>query len=450
MSRPMPLRHVIIGTGIAGLSAAERIRERDATADITLVGDEPDVFYSRPGIAYLLRGDVPERQLFIRGDDEIRSLRIARVNSRAIRADTEAHVVHLENGRTLAYDRLLVATGAQALPPQFPGADLDGIVKLDSLADCRRIIRSCGWWRAAVVVGGGITALELAEGLRARGMKTHYFLRGNRYWSDVLDETESRIVLDRLRHEGVRVHLETQIARAVGARGKLTAVETQNGPSVPCQILAVAIGVRPRLEFAQESGLAIDRGILVDEFLETSVADVFAAGDCAQVRDPVTGVASLDVLWPIALRQGRIVGDTMAGLQTQYVKEVPYNVTQLAGLKVTIIGSVGGGMKNDDLVAVSRGESEAWRMIPRATAVSRSDGVNRVRLVLDEWCIVGALVMGDQTWSRPLEQLIRQRVDITEIRPVLVADRPDRLDRLAIFYDRWKRTNGMPARAGAP
>lgn len=434
----MSRRHVIVGTGIAGLAAAERIRELDTGAEITLIGDEADAFYSRPGLAYLLRGDIPERQLFLRSAADLHDLRIARLVGRAERADTVARLVHLEDGRCIAYDRLLVCTGAQASQPPFPGADLAGIVKLDTIADCRRILAACGRFRSAVVVGGGITALELAEGLRARGMRTHYLLRGTRYWSDVLDEVESQIVLDRLRHDGVRIHLETQVARAVGAGGRLTGVETLAGARIPCTTLAVAIGVRPRLEFARSSGLGTDRGIVVDEFLRTTAADVYAAGDCAQVRDPRTGVASLDVLWPIALRQGRCAGENMAGRPTGYLKPVPSNVTQLAGLRVTIIGAVGGG-QNDDLVAITRGESEAWRMLPKATAVCRGESLNRVRILLAERTIVGALVMGDQTWSRPLQRLITEHVDVAEVRSALVAGEDDALDRLAAFYDRWSR-----------
>jgi NAD(P)H-nitrite reductase large subunit len=347
-------------------------------------------------------------------------------------------LLDLEDGRRLQYDRLLIATGAQAQAGPFPGANLAGVFKLDTLADTRRILQACGWFKSAVVVGGGITALELAEGLRTRGMRTHYLLRGKRYWSDVLDEVESSIVLRRLQHEGVRLHLETQVQQAIGKAGRIMAVETQTGEQIPCSLLAVAIGVRPRLDLARQAGLLIDRGIVVNEYLQTSSADIFAAGDCAQVRDPITGRAALDVLWPIALQQGACAGANMTGAAQAYIKNIPFNVTQLTGLKVTIIGAVGGG-KNEDLLSVSRGESEAWRMVPRAAVVSRRDDVNRVRLLVDETRIVGALVMGDQTWSRPLQRLIGERVEISSIRAALLRGEGDALDQVATFYKLWER-----------
>src|SRR5207247_8090700 len=128
---------------------------------------------------------------------------------------------------------------------------------------------------------------------------------------------------------------------------------------------------------------------------------------------------TLDGLWPTALAQGRIVGANMAGLKRPYSKGIPFNVTMLTGLKVSIIGAVGGG-ENKDLVAITRGESEAWRIVPKSWVIGVTDDVNRVRLVVGDRAIAGALVMGDQTWSRPLQKLIVGKVDITAIRPALL------------------------------
>jgi NAD(P)H-nitrite reductase large subunit len=444
-------RYVLVGSGIASLSAAEAIRRIDVQADITLVSEEPHDFYSRPGLAYLLRGDVPERQLYIRTEADVRALRLRRVTARVEQLSPAAHELILSDGRRLTYDRLLLATGALAVPPTFPGADLPGIVKLDGLDDTRQILKSARRRRPAVVVGGGITAMELAEGLAARGMRVRYFLRGERYWSDVLDETESQIVMQRLAHDGIVLQTKTQIERAVGANGRLTAVETQGGATVPCELLAVAIGVRPRIDLAKSAGLAVNKGIIVDEFLQSSAADVFAAGDCAEVRDPRTGAAALDVLWPIALRQGLAAGANMAGARQAYLKETPFNVTMLAGLKTTIIGAVGGG-KNEDLVAITRGESEAWRLLPKSWSCGTRNDVNRVRLVLDERTIIGALVMGDQQWSRPLQQIIVEHLDVTPVRASLLAGGPAALEHLAGFYEHWRRTSRRraPTAAGGP
>jgi len=433
----MPGNYVIVGSGIAGLAAAEKLRASDPAAEITMVSEEAHGFYSRPGLAYLLRGDIPERQLGIRTPDDVEELGLRRITARVEQLVPDSHELVLADGKRLGYDRLLLAPGALAVGAPFPGGDLEGIVKLDSLNDTRDILKRVRRRRPAVVVGGGITALELAEGLRTRGMKVHYFLRGTRYWSDVLDEVESEIVLTRLRHEGVNIHLQTQIEKALGDRGRLRAVQTKAGETIPCEMLAVAIGVRPRIDLAKRAGLRVNRGILVDEYLQTSAPDVFAAGDAAEVLDPRTGVAALDVLWPIALRQGQAAGANLAGARQPYLKELSFNVTQLTGLKVTIIGAVGGG-KNEDLVAITRGESESWRLLPLSWVVSERHDVNRVRLLVGERQLVGALVMGEQTWSRPLQRMIAAGTDITPIRSALMAGGHAALDELATFYRQWE------------
>jgi NAD(P)H-nitrite reductase large subunit len=433
----MAARYVIVGSGIAGLAAAEAIRQRDPRARITMVSAEPHRFYSRPGLAYLLRGDVPEEQLFVRTPEEVRALSIDRTESTAQGLVPARRELILDDGSHVPYDRLLLATGAVAVPTPFPGGDLFGVVKLDSLDDTRHILGQCGRDRTAVVVGGGITALELVEGLRARGMEVHYFLRGTRYMADVLDEGESELILHRLADEGVTVHLNTQIKQVLPRRNRVAGVETQAGKRMACDVVGVAVGVRPRADLARSAGLKVDRGVVVNEYLQTSAPDVFAAGDVAEVFDPASGKPTLDVLWPTALAQGRVAGANMTGAGITYTKGVPFNVTQMTGLKVTIIGAVGGG-KNEDLVAITRGESEAWRVLPRSWVLRDQDDVNRVRLLIGERTIVGALVMGDQTWSRPLQKLITAKADITVVRDALRG--LDAMAALARFYRQWEQS----------
>jgi NAD(P)H-nitrite reductase large subunit len=433
-----PVDYVIVGSGIAALAAAEALRQRQPRAVLRMISEEEHNFYSRPGLAYLLRGDIPEKQLFIRTREDLRALNVQRIYARVERLLCERQELLLSNGQRVHYDRLLLATGALAVPPSFPGSDLAGVVKLDGLDDARHILKLARRGKPAVVVGGGITALELAEGLNARRMKVHYFLRGDRYWSDVLDETESRIVMERLRHEGVILHTNTQVKQALGSRGYVTGVETQAGEIIPCQMLAVAIGVRPRADLARQAGLKVDKGIVVNEYLQTSAPGVFAAGDVAQV-----GSAALDVLWPTALAQGRVAGANLAGERVAYIKGIACNVTMLTGLKVTIIGRLGKGKEgsqDQDTVSIVRGDSESWRLTPQAWVLANQEDVNRLRLFVGERTLVGALVMGDQTWSRPLQRLIQSQADITPIRAALLSDRSTALAQLASFYQQWEQT----------
>jgi NADPH-dependent 2,4-dienoyl-CoA reductase/sulfur reductase-like enzyme len=427
-------RYVVVGTGIAGLSACEAVRERDPSAALTLVGEEPHPFYSRPGLAYLLTGSVPEKRLYVRTPGEVEALGLTRIHARVQSLDPAAHRLALGDGRTIGYDRLLLATGAVSIPPEFPGGDLDGVMRLDGLDQARAMLRRARRGRSAVVVGGGSTALEIVEGLHAQGMHVHYFLRGDRYWSKVLDAVESAIVEERLEMEGVHIHRRTEVARAVGENGRLTGVETVAGERIACDILAVAVGIRPRMELAQAAGMETDRGIRVDERLRTSAADVFAAGDVAQVMDPETGRAELDALWNSALQMGRAAGESMAGADAPYRKHVPMNVTRVAGLVTTVIGAVGGG-KDPDLKTMTRGQSESWTARGTETTVQARHGTDRVRVLLGERTVQGAIVMGLQVLSHPLARLVADRVDVSSIRPACIADPGTALRRLLDFHD---------------
>jgi NAD(P)H-nitrite reductase large subunit len=369
-------------------------------------------------------------------DADFRRLNIRRVHTRVSRIDPQSHRVHLQGGSTLSYDRLLIAVGAEAQKANVPGETLEGVLKLDNLEDARRILRMAKRGRTAVVVGGGITALELVEGFQARGVKAHYFLRGDRYWSNVLDETESHIVEDRLLEEGVKIHYHTELEEILGKGGRVYGVRTKDGKTIPCDMVGIAIGIRPRKELAEHSGIQVERGVLVTEMMQTSEADVFAAGDIAQVFDPFTGKSVLDSLWGPAREQGTAAGMNMAGITTPYHKIVAFNVTRLAELTTTIIGQVGHG-KDLDTVGIVRGDSEVWREPPDAIAAQSDFEINRLRILVGQNTLVGALVMGDQTLSRPLQHLVNQKVDITSIRQDLLTPGASLADILVEF---WKHS----------
>ncbi len=354
------------------------------------------------------------------------------MNTRVTEIDREKKSVLLNGKTPLTYDKLLIATGASAVPLTVPGANLQGVVKLDHLNDAHSITKLAKRGRTAIVVGGGITALELTEGLLARGMNVHYLLRGDRYWSNVLDEGESRIVEARLQAEGVTLHYRSDIAEIVG-KSKVSGVRLKDGRSLKCDLLAYAIGVSPRMELARAAGLDVERGILVNEYLQTNDPDIFAAGDVAQVFDPLTGHSVLDSLWNPAREQGFAAGLNMAGQNKPYLKSAPFNVTRLAGLTTTIIGAVGHG-RDEDVLGIARGDSETWRELPDAIVAQGGFDVNHVRLVIGEKSLHGAVVMGDQTLSTPLQNIISKQIDISPIRERLLARDAKIADVLVEFW----------------
>lgn len=427
------MRYVIVGSGVAGISAIEAIRSLDRMGEIIMVSDDPHGFYSRPGLAYYLTGELHDKALFPRTADDYRGMNFRYVKGQVKAILHREQVVELEGQDSISFDRLLIAVGAQAIPLEVPGANLEGVLKLDHMEDAKRILKQARRGRTAVVAGGGITALELVEGLVSRGVKTHYLLRGDRYWSNVLDEKESDIVQQRLEEEGVKLHFHSEVIEVTGKKNRVAGVRLSDDRWLKCDLVAYAIGIRPRLGLAKQAGLAVDRGILVDEYLQTNVTDIYAAGDVAQVYDPAIGRSVLDSLWGPARQQGYAAGLNMAGGKTAYSKAVPFNVTRLAGLTTTIIGTVGRG-RDGDLVGIARGDSETWRQLPEAIVAQTGFDVNRLRLLVGEKTLVGALIMGDQKLSFPLERIISDRVDISPIRERLLAPNARVADVVAEFW----------------
>jgi nitrite reductase (NADH) large subunit len=434
----MPLKHLIIGMGVSGIAAAETIRSQDAAAEIALVTKDPHGYYSLPGLAYCITNEISETFLFPYKPEDFKRLHVHIHKTEVTQLDPVDHTVLLADGQRLAYDRLLLALGAQAVQPEMPGYNLPEVVTLNNLEDARRIIKLSRKTKAAVVVGGGITALEIVEGLRCHGVTVHFFLRGDRYWGNVLDQEESTIVESRLKAEKVIIHYNTELAEIKERKGHVDQVITRKGEAIRCSMVAIGIGVLPRKELAEKAGIKIDRGILVNEYLQTNLPDIYAAGDVAQVFDPYTGKYILDTLWGLARQQGTAAGMNMAGVKTAYRKAVSANFTRLAGLHTTIIGSVGQG-RDADLVGIARGDSEAWRDNQESLSTESDMQVNHLRLMVGEKKLVGALLMGDQTLAYPLKVLIGEQIDISPIRDALLASGADTAGIIKNFWSNWEK-----------
>lgn len=413
-------RYVIVGMGPAGIAAAETIRHQDPAAEIIVISAEKEGYYSRPALAYYLSKELNKNSLYPFTKSDFTKLNIQISHNYVVNIYPDTHRIMFKNGKFMSYERLLLAPGARANRPQIEGVDLKGVIYLDSFAQTKKIIRMTRRGKTAVVVGGGITALEIVEGLRARKMNVHFFLRGNLYWNRVLDPTESEIILNRLKHDGVIIHENTEVVEITRKKEKVSQVKTNTGDVIPVDLVAFAIGITPRTQLAISSGLDTQRGISVNQYMETSQESIYAAGDAAEIFDPDTSSWIVDSLWHIARQQGVIAGLNMAGINKPYIRRIPVNVTRLAGLTTTIIGRVGNSVPDDECTIV-RGESETWQLLPDAVACQNNFEVNRLRIMLGTETILGAILIGDQSLSLALEELITQKIDITPIRDHLLS-----------------------------
>lgn len=419
----MTSHYLIIGNGAAGVSAAETIRQHDQNGRITLVSDEPYPMYSRPGIAYYLLDQVSETQLISRQPSFYQKHRFDLIFGRVAGLDLAAHTAHLENGKTIPYDVLLLATGARATPPPFPGGQLEGVVTLDTLDNAKKIVAYGRKSKSAVVVGGGITAMELAEGLHHQGVKTHFLQRGTRLWPRLFDERESSIVEQQIKQEGIHLHYNEEIAEAVGKNGRLTAVKLQSGKEISCQMIGVAIGVKPNMELVKNLPIEQNQGILVNRYMQSNHPTLFAAGDVAQAYDRWTQKPQLDILWPSAIQTGRAAGQNMVAVANgrsphhPYEKGSPFNAALLFGVHITVIGRIGteSGHKTqeaEELSHLSRGASQVWTapFLTNYRSAWDKKGNHSVRMTMEAGKAVGALLMGNQELADPMRQLIENQV----------------------------------------
>lgn len=441
--------YLIIGSGAAGVAAASAIRREDRRSKIQVVTNDPFGYYSRPGLAYLLAGEVPQNQLFPLEKEYFKAEGIQFVNQQVQAIIPELHRIKFANGSLIPYDKLLIATGATASLPNVPGVELEGVVKLDNMEDAERILKLAKKTRSAVIIGGGITALEIVEGLATLDVEVHYFLRGEHYWNSVLDEVESKIVENILLHDGIKIHYFTELEEIQGKKGKVMGViakQNQNQIQIDCQIVAFAIGIKPRIDLAVQAGLRTQRGVLVNTKLQTSKPDIYAAGDVAQVYDRLSGEYLLDSLWRPAIEQGWIAGLNMVGSNFEYEKKFPFNVTRLGGLITTIIGRVGKEVIQDnksfadpDVKGIMRGDSEVWRQHSLGILAQTYQETNRIRLYVTPNQITGAIIMGDQALSRPLQVLIREQVDISPIRETLLAPHCSIVETIKNFWEEYSK-----------
>ena len=211
-----PIRYLIIGNGAAGVTAAETIRQQDPFGEITIISAEPYPMYSRPGLAYVFINEISQQQVFARQPEWYQQMRINLLFGTAVSLDVDRQQVRLGDGRILPYDRLLIATGASAVPPPYPGADLKGVDYLDTLDGTKSLMKQSKRRRRAVVIGGGITALEMTEGLSHHGVDTHYFLRRDRLWGKVFNDAEAKMLEKRMRSSRREHPLQHRSDRNIG------------------------------------------------------------------------------------------------------------------------------------------------------------------------------------------------------------------------------------------
>ena len=399
-------KYLIVGGSAAGMAAAHTIRAHDPAGRITLVTEEANQPYYRPMIPYLVSGEKTPGDMdmagfgpFTQPDIEIRtSTRVKGVDPGNLQA-------LLENGQTIVYEKLLLATGSRPyIPPEIEGTGAPGVFALRTLEDARNMAKQAEKTRRAVLLGGGLLNLKAAFALLARHIKVTLVVFSPQVLSQLMDQEDAWLIRKALDRAGLEIKTGAKAIAIVSGRSGVTGVTLDNGTQIPCEMVCIGKGVRPNVAFLKNSGIALEKGIVADQYTACSCVNVYAAGDAAVTHDPVTGEPVMTALWTNAVEMGRCAGLNMAGIRTAYSGTFGIlNATQVADLPFVSMGMV--HTKDLDCEVHCRNSKNA-----HSKMVFSPDGSR----------LIGTVLVGEINNAGLLRHIIQGKMDITRIKQQIV------------------------------
>ncbi|MBE3572830.1 MAG: NAD(P)/FAD-dependent oxidoreductase [Moorella humiferrea] len=393
--------YVIIGNSAAGIAAAEAIRSVTLNGDVTIVSDEPVHPYSRCLITEAIAKDSPVEEISFRPADFYHRLNIQPLLGNIVDAIHPAeHKIRLDNGKELPYTALLVATGARAVRAKVPGQELDGVFTLRTWSDAQRIARKAQNAEHAVVIGGGLVSLKAAAALKKRGVpRITVVVKSGRLLSRQLDERGAALIQQALAAEGIEFvwGQNPKAFKNKPGSSRIEAVLLEDGREIKAGLVIVGKGVIPNVELIKEAGGRVRQGAIVNNFQQTSLPGVYAAGDVAETVDLLTGERVPSGLWTLAVEQGKIAGFNMAGERCPYEGNLTrLNAAEFAGVPFVSVGLV-------------EKEGAGWKHVSYFNSHKNSYR----RLVFREKRLVGAILVGDISQAGIYTALIRRGIEVS-------------------------------------
>jgi NADPH-dependent 2,4-dienoyl-CoA reductase/sulfur reductase-like enzyme len=393
---------VVLGNGVTGFTAALRLRELRPDWRITMVSGESTHPWSRPALMYVFMGHMRYADTKPFEDSMWPRKQIELVRAWATRIDLARRRVDLHGREPLAYDRLLLALGSKPNRFGWPGQDLAGVQGLYGLPDLHALHENVRHARRAVVVGGGLIGIELAEMLHSRGIDVTLLVREASYWDIALPDEESAMVNRVIRAAGLDLRLSTELSAIEDdGRGRVGAVRTASGERIECQLVGLTAGVSPNLDLLEGSGIATGRGVRVDRALRTSAPDVWAAGDCAEIVDAGDERGLVQQVWYTGKQQGRAAAESMAGRDVRYEPAPWFNSAKFLDLEYQVYG-------------------DGPRGVPGASSVhwEHAHGLRSLRIVYlpdEERRVIGFHVLGARERQRVCERWIAERAPLERV-----------------------------------
>lgn len=400
------MHHLIIGNGAASVGAIEAIRSVDPESPITVISSEPHRVYGRPLISSLLSGKIREKDIYYRPEDFYETNNVAALLGKTVaEIRTGTRQVVLESGEVIAFDKLLIATGGVPFIPPIEGRHGPDVYVFTTLDDARRLDSLTGKVREIVVLGGGLIGLKAAESLHDRGMKITVVELADRILSAAFDSEAGGIIAKRLAGVGINLVLNNTVKEIVRSRKRVRKVVLNDGSSIPCEAVVIAIGVVPNKALAAQAGIKVNRGIVTDSSMETDVPGIFAAGDVAEADDMLAGEKRVTPIWPNAYIQGRHAGLAMAGAPRAYAGSIPMNSIEFYGIPTVSMGIANPPAEGFEVLARLEPEANFYR-----------------KIVLREGRLAGAVLVGRIERSGILSGLIKNGTDVENIKQDLLRD----------------------------
>ena len=336
----MPQHIVIIGNGIAGITCARNIRKQ-GNDDITVISSETEHFYSRTALMYIFMGHMKYEHTKPYEDWFWEKNRIKLVKDHVTLIDTKNKKLSLQTGDAFIYDKLVIATGSVSNKPNFPGMELKGVQSLYGIPDLELINENSKGIKNAVIIGGGLIGIEMAEMLLSRNIHITFLVRENLYWDNVLPKEEAGIISNHIREHHVDLKTETQVKEIKGdANGKVNSVITTTGKEIVCEFVGVTVGVSPNISIVKNIDIETDRGVLVNEYFETNIPDVYAIGDCVQHRNPPAGRKPVEQVWYTGRIHGETLAATLGGKRTAYNPAAWFNSAKFFDIEYQTYGTI--------------------------------------------------------------------------------------------------------------
>lgn len=403
------MKYVIIGYSVAAVNAIKSIRNLDNKSEILVITDE-DRLYSRPLISYYVAGKVSEEEMsFVEPDFDTKYKLNVYYSTTVKSVDTKTKTIMLDNKKKINYDKLLITVGGKPIIPEIKGynSEIKGIFTFTKLNDAKKLVKYIkeNKVKQAVILGGGLIGMKAAEGLISKDIKLKIIDIADRLLANTFDKTASSYIEKKLIQQGCEFISNNTIIEIISKNKNLCSVKLKDAKKIDTKLLIIAVGVRPNLDIIEKTTIKFNRGILVNNFMQTNFSDIYAAGDVAETKNFITEENSVLAIWPAAAYQGKVAGVNMvAKNKVSYDGLYPMNSVEILGVPSISFG-ITNPLKEDNFEIISKEEKDSYK-----------------KIVLKDNKIIGAIFVGDINRAGIYSLLIKQKVDVSQFKNQLLKE----------------------------